>query len=132
MKERKKMIHKTLWIAALLGFAVIASASPAHAQCVPVTLTVNGSSSATVSPGSTLTVAGSVSNCGSQPAMINGTLTITRNGITLASYTKSFNLQPGQTQHLSTSFSVPNDPGTYVGTATTSNGGSATATVTVT
>lgn len=41
-------------------------------------------------------------------------------------------LQPGQTHPESTSFVVPNVPGVYVGTATASNGGSATATVSVT
>lgn len=119
-------------IAAVLAFSIIASAHPVHAQCTPVTLTVNGSSSVTVNPGDTLNVAGSVTNCTTQAATIDVTLTITRNGNTLASYSKSFHLQPGETQHQGTSFAVPNDPGTYVGTATSSNGGSATATLTVT
>ncbi|HYY73041.1 MAG TPA: hypothetical protein VE778_05560 [Candidatus Bathyarchaeia archaeon] len=125
------MTRRMLWIPVVLALAIIASAPPAHAQCTPLTLTVNGSSSATVHPGDMLTVAGTVSNCGSQAANISVTLTITRSGFPLASYTKSFQLQPGQTQPESTSFRVPNAPGTYVGTATSSNGGSATATVTV-
>lgn len=125
------MIRKALMIGAVLALAMIASAHPVKAQCTPLTLTVNGSSSATVHPGDMLTVAGTVSNCGTQPANISVTLTITRSGATLASYTKSFQLQPGQTQPESQSFKVPNAPGTYVGTATSSNGGSATATVTV-
>ena len=126
------MTRKTLMIAAVLMFSIIASAHPVQAQCTPLTLTVNGSSSVTVSPGSTLTVAGAVTNCGTQAATISVTLAIIRNGSTLATYTRSFQLQPGQTQPESTSFVVPNAPGTYVGTATSSNGGSATATVTVT
>lgn len=127
------MTRRTLLgMAGILALATIASAPPAHAQCVPLTLTVNGSSSVTVNPGDTLNVAGTVSNCSTQAATINVTLTITRNGATLASYTKSLHLQPGETQHEGTSFMVPNDPGTYVGTATSSNGGSATATVTIT
>lgn len=125
------MTRRMLWIPAILALAMIASAPLAHAQCTPLTLTVNGSSSATVHPGDMLTVAGAVSNCGSQAANISVTPTITRNGATLASYSKSFQLQPGQSQPESTSFQVPNDPGTYVGTATSSNGGSATAAVTV-
>ncbi len=126
------MTRKTLMIAAVLMFSIIASAHPVQAQCTPLTLTVNGSSSVTVSPGSTLTVAGAVTNCGTQAATISVTLAITRNGSALATYTRSFQLQPGQTQPESTSFVVPNAPGAYVGTATSSNGGSATATVTVT
>ncbi|PYT81399.1 MAG: hypothetical protein DMG40_09590 [Acidobacteria bacterium] len=126
------MTGRTLWIAALLALAIIASAPPAHAQCVPLTLTVNGSSSVTVNPGDTLTVAGTVTNCGTQAATVNVTLNITRDGIPVGSYTRSFQLQPGQTQSAGTSIAVPNLPGTYVGTATSSNGGSATATVTVT
>lgn len=125
------MIRKALMIGAVLALAMIASAHPVQAQCTPLTLTVNGSSSATVHPGDMLTVAGTVSNCGTQPANISVILTITRSGATLASYTKSFQLQPGQTQPESQSFKVPNAPSTYVGTATSSNGGSATATVTV-
>lgn len=125
------MMRKTLMIGAVLAFSIFATAHPAHAQCTPLTLTANGSSSVTVHPGDMLTVAGAVSNCGSQAANISVTLTITRNGVTLASYAKSFQLQPGQTQPESTSFQVPNAPGTYVGTATSSNRGSATATVTV-
>lgn len=62
-------------------------------------------------PGNVLTVAGTVSNCGSQAALISVTLTITRSGATLASYTKSFQLQPGQTQPEATSFQVPSAPG---------------------
>ena len=125
------MIRKMLWIPAILALAIVVSAPPAHAQCTPLTLTVDGSSSATVHPGDMLTVAGTLTNCGSQAANISVTLTITRSGVTLASYTKSFQLQPGQSQPESTSFKVPNAPGTYVGTASSSNGGSATATVTV-
>jgi hypothetical protein len=59
-------------------------------------------------------------------------LTITRDGIPLGSYTRSFLLQPGETHPESTSFVEPNLKGVYVGTATASNGGSATATVSVT
>ncbi len=125
------MTRRMLWIPAILALAIVASAPPAHAQCTPLTLTVNGSSSATVHPGDMLTVAGTLTNCGSQAANISVTLTITRSGVTLASYNKSFQLQPGQSQPESTSFKVPNAPGTYVGTATSSNGGSATATVNV-
>ena len=125
------MTRRILMIAAVLALSLFASAHPAKAQCTPLTLTVNGSSSVTVHPGDTITVAGTVSNCRTQPATINATLTITRDGVTLASYHKSYQLQPGQTQPESQSFKVPNAPGTYVGTATSSNGGSATATVTV-
>jgi hypothetical protein len=105
------MIRKNLMIGAILAFSILASAHPVQAQCTPVTLTVNGSGGATVSPGSTLTAAGSVSNCGTQPATISVTLTITHNGSTMASYTRSFSLQAGQTQHESTSLVVPNSPG---------------------
>lgn len=125
------MIRRTLLIAAALALSVLASAHPAHAQCTPLTLTVDGSSSATVHPGDMLTVAGTVSNCGTQPATISVTLTITRNGGTPASYNKSYQLQPGETHTESTSFRVPLAFGTYVGTATSSNGGSAMASVTV-
>lgn len=51
------MIRRTLLIAtAALAFLMFGSFQPAHAQCVPLTLTVNGSSSATVSPGKILRV----------------------------------------------------------------------------
>ena len=126
------MIRRILLMAAVLALSFIIPIHPAHAQCTPLTLTVNGSSNVTVNPGDTVTIAGSVGNCGTQPATITATLTITRNGIQVASYTRSFPLQPGQTYPVSTSIQVPNLPGTYVGTATSSNGGSATATVTVT
>jgi hypothetical protein len=128
------MTRRMFWMAAILALSILTLGHPvaAQGQCTPLTLTVNVSSSVTVSPGDMLTVAGTVSNCGTQAATISVTLTITQNGGTLASYTKSYQLQPGQTHPESTSFRVPNAPGTYVGTATSSNGGSATATVTVT
>ena len=126
------MTRRSLWIVAALALMILVPIQPAHAQCTPLPLTVNGSSSVTLSPGSTLMIAGSISNCGTQTANIVGTLTITRNGMTLATYSNTYVVAAGQTKLVSTSFIVPNDPGVYVGTVTTSNGGSATVTVTVT
>ena len=62
------MTRRSLWIVAALALMILVPIQPAHAQCTPLTLTVNGSSSVTLSPGSTLMIAeGSVLISGNTP-----------------------------------------------------------------
>lgn len=125
------MIRKALIVGAVLALSLFASAAPAHAQCTPLTFTANGSSSVTVSPGSHVTFAGMLSNCGAQPASVSFTFTVTSNGTTMTTDTDTFSLAAGANHPISVSFEAPRTAGAYVATVTSSNGGSATATVNV-
>src|SRR5207302_1713888 len=121
---------KSLLIAAVLAVAFLVLAHPAHAQCSALTLTANGAATATVSPGSKLTLAGTVSNCTSQAADVSVTFTVTHNGTTVS--TDTFRMQAGESRPISDSFEMSKaGTGTYVVTATSSNGGRASATVDV-
>lgn len=125
------MMRKALMIGAVLAFSILASAHPVHAQCSPLTLTANGSSRVTVSPGSHVMFAGMLSNCGTAAANVSLTVTITSNGSTVSTDADTFALAAGENRPISVGFEGPKTAGTYVATATSSNGGSATATVTV-
>src|SRR5437588_7065824 len=74
-------------MAAVLAFSIITSAHPVKAQCAPLTLTANGSSSLSVSPGSRVTFAGVLSNCATQAANVSPSFAITSNGTTLTTDT---------------------------------------------
>ena len=123
---------KSLLIAAVLAVAFLVLAHPAHAQCSALTLTANGAATATVSPGSKLTLAGTVSNCTSQAADVSVTFTVTHNGATVSTDTDTFRMQAGESRPISDSFEMSKaGTGTYVVTAASSNGGTASATVNV-
>ena len=122
------MTRETLMMAAVLAFSIITSAHPVKAQCAPLTLTANGSSSLPVSPGSRVTFAGVLSNCATQAANVSPSFAITSNGTTLTTDTVTYVNHPFRV-----AFEVlPMTPGSYVVTATSSNGGSAAAIVTAT
>lgn len=124
-------MRKTLMIGAVLAFSIFATAHPAHAQCTPLTLTANGSSSVTVSAGSHVMFAGVLSNCGTAAANVSLTFTITSSGTTVSTDADTFVLGAGENRPISVGFEARRTAGEYVATATSSNGGSATATVTV-
>jgi len=125
--------RETLMMAAVLAFSIITSAHPVKAQCAPLTLTANGSSSLSVSPGSRVTFAGVLSNCATQAANVSPSFAITSNGTTLTTDTVTYVLAARENHPFRVAFEVlPMTPGSYVVTATSSNGGSAAAIVTAT
>ena len=110
------MTRETLMMAAVLAFSIITSAHPVKAQCAPLTLTANGSSSLPVSPGSRVTFAGVLSNCATQAANVSPSFAITSNGTTLTTDTVTYVLAARENHPFRVAFEERfwcNELGTY-------------------
>jgi len=125
--------RKTLFLtlaALLVGFAVV---SPAHAStCTPLTMSITPGTSEELQP---VTIANSVTNCSASAQRVKINVNFTADTNSCGDYSESFSfnisLRPHQSRTVSFVFPAPLCEGTYTVTEASSNGGSATASLTV-
>ena len=124
---------KSLLLALAAMFLALAVASPAHAAttCTPLNLTISPGTAEELQP---VTIANSVTNCSQSTQVIKVNVTLTASD-SCWNNSESFSfkvlLRAGKSRTISFMLPAPPCDGIYTVTETSSNGGSATASLTV-